>query len=176
MAQIFTHTPTWVWLLLAGLCFLGFSQTRTREVSLQRILTLPLVMLILSLTSMHSGIGSELITLGAWGLSVALSCMLFVRRPLSKKHQYDLTTQRFTIAGSWLPLFLILAMFIAKYALNISLAIRPELAQHTTFTLGFAILFGVFNGAFLARPIKLIRLRNRVQEQLTQTAPTVLKV
>ncbi|MBC3873083.1 DUF6622 family protein [Undibacterium flavidum] len=168
MMQIFTHTPVWVWLLLAGLCLLGYSQTKTRQVTLQRVLIMPLVMLLLSLRSMHSGIGADPFILGAWAITVALSGLLFVRRPLSNQHHYDHTTQRFTIAGSWLPMFLILAMFIAQYALNVSLAIRPELAQHAKFTLGFAILFGIFNGAFLARPIKLIRLKNQSQEQLAQ--------
>ena len=34
---IVTHTPLWVWLILAGLVYLGLQRTRTRELSVPRI-------------------------------------------------------------------------------------------------------------------------------------------
>ncbi len=34
---IVTHTPLWVWLILAGLVYLGLQRTNTRELSASRI-------------------------------------------------------------------------------------------------------------------------------------------
>ncbi|MDO4723626.1 MAG: hypothetical protein Q4A97_02570, partial [Comamonadaceae bacterium] len=47
-AGLITHTPLWVWPLLAALLALGLLQTRARRVSLARALALPLAMLILT--------------------------------------------------------------------------------------------------------------------------------
>lgn len=162
---IFTHTPIWVWLLLTGLCALGLRQTKTRQIPLQRVLILPSVMLILALHSILKGVGAEAgsaaIFLCAWGLTTAIVCLLIVRRETPRDHGYDHASQKFTVPGSWLPLTLMLGMFVAKYAMNVSLAIHPELAQQMQFALGFAIIFGMFNGVFLARPLRLLKLKNQ---------------
>ena len=170
MLAIFTHTPIWVWLLLTGLCVLGLQQTRTRQISLQRVLILPCVMLILALHSMLKGSGSAAMCLGVWGLTTTIVCMLIVRRESPQDHRYDQVSQKFTIPGSWLPLMLMLGMFIAKYAMNVSLAIRPELAQQNPFALSFSIIFGIFNGVFLARPLRLLKLKNQCSFSSTEMA------
>lgn len=64
-----------------------------------------------------------------------------------------------TVRGSWLPLMLILGMFLTRYILNAGLAMHAELAQQSAFSLSIATAFGVINGAFLGRVLGLIRVR-----------------
>ena len=45
MTQILTHTPLWVFGLFFGLVYLGYLQSRTRQVSRGRLIVLPLAML-----------------------------------------------------------------------------------------------------------------------------------
>lgn len=161
MLQIFTHTPIWVWLLLIVLCVLGFHQTKTRQVSMQRVFILPCIMLLLALHSMYKGFGSNTLALVIWGITTCLICLMIVLRSVPSQHRYDDATQRFIIAGSWQPLVLMLGMFIAKYSMNVGLAIQPELAQQYPFALGFSFVFGIFNGVFLARPLTLLTVKNQ---------------
>lgn len=170
MLQIFTHTPAWVWLLLIGLCVIGFHQTKARQVSVQRVLILPCIMLLLALHSIYTGLGSTLVYLVVWSVTACLTCLVIISRSTPSDHHYDHVAQKFTIAGSWQPLILMLGIFIAKYVMNVSLAIHPELMLQPQFALGFTIIFGIFNGAFLVRPLVLLKLKSQRAYSNTELA------
>lgn len=156
--NLVSHTPSWVWLLLTGLCVLGFSQTRNRQISLQRLCVLPLVMLGLSLSGMATSLGLSASVLLVWMGVLLISATSLLQLGLGRGISFDTANQLFRVPGSWLPLFLIVTMFIAKYAVAVSLTIQPALAQQAGFTLGFSALFGVLNGAFLVRALVVLRL------------------
>ena len=63
---ILSRTPSWVWLLLAALVALGWTQTRTRQMTLMRATALPAVMMGLSLFGVVSTFGAHALPLGAW--------------------------------------------------------------------------------------------------------------
>ena len=159
MAQLLTHTPVWVWLLLAGLCFIGFQQTKTRQLSLQRLIILPFVMLALSLLSLKNSFGSQITVYFCWILSLLISACLVSMHRSSANGSYDEGSQLMTVHGSWLPFMLILGMFATRYILNAGLAMQAELAQQSVFSLSIATAFGLFNGAFLGRLLCLMSLR-----------------
>jgi hypothetical protein len=153
-----SHTPSWVWLLLAGLCVLGFSQTRSRQLSLQRLCILPLVMLGLSVSGMATSLGLSAAVLLVWGSALVISATGLLQMGVGHGIRYDNESKLFHVPGSWLPLLLILIMFIAKYSVTAGLAIQPALSKQVAFTLGFSALFGVLNGAFLVRALAALRL------------------
>jgi hypothetical protein len=159
MAQLLTHTPVWVWLLLAGLCFIGFQQTKTRQLSLQRLIILPFVMLALSLLSLKNSFGLQTTVYFCWILSLVISTCLVSMHRSSAIGSYDEGSQLITVRGSWLPFMLILGMFVTRYILNAGLAMQAELAQQSVFSLSIATAFGLFNGAFLGRLLCLMSLR-----------------
>lgn len=161
LTQIVTHTPIWVLPLLLALVWLGLSQTRTRSVSLTRITILPLVMTGLSLQGSIAASAGNFTVLLAWLLGAGLSAGLVLRRPLPAQTRYDDWTQRFTLPGSWAPLFLILGIFVTKFTLGAALAMQPGLAGQAPFSLGVATLYGAFSGIFLARAGRLWRLAQR---------------
>ena len=57
LMMILTHTPVYVWALLAGLVALGLMQSRTRQVSKVQALALPVTMLALGLWSLVARAG-----------------------------------------------------------------------------------------------------------------------
>lgn len=151
LTLLLTHTPTWVWALLAGLTILGLSQVRTRTVSLQRVTILPLAMLTLSLYSTLSTFGLQAFVILVWLTSFALSLYLVLNISINSATRYDHNTQQLYVPGSWVPLGLILGIFICKYVVGAGTAMQAELAHNTTFSLSFASLFGGFSGIFLGR-------------------------
>ena len=101
---ILSHTPVWVWGLLAALMALGFSQTRERRLSSWRLLMLPLVLLGLGLWSMAPGFRvlplSALVWLAALGAGVAL----LAGRPAPAGAAWLPAEQRLHLPGSWVPM------------------------------------------------------------------------
>ena len=113
MMQILTHTPLWVFGLFLGLVYLGYLQSRTRQVSRGRLVVLPLAMLAWSLYSVWSTFDAHLTALAAWAcawVAVVAIASSSVRAP-SRRAAYDASTKQFTVPGSWVPLALMMGSF-----------------------------------------------------------------
>ena len=156
--QMLTNTPRWVWILPIALLWLGMSQTLTRAVSLKRITFLPLAMIGLSLYGTVSAFGPHPQVLLAWLLAGAGVAAAVLQTSLPAATRYDAASHRFTLPGSWVPLLLILGIFVIKYAVGAISAVQPALLQDLRFSLCFAALYGGASGAFLARAARLWRM------------------
>lgn len=158
LTQIFSHTPVWVWVLLAALIALGLSQVRDREVSLKRVTILPLVMIAFSATSVMQNAGKHPSVVLVWLIACAVTAMLVLRSQLDSKTHYQASSGMLSVAGSWVPMFLILTIFIGKFALAVFSKVQPEVAQSLNFTTASALIFGALSGVFLGRAARLWKL------------------
>ena len=156
--QILARTPIWVWALLAALLWLGLSQTVNRTASLKRITVMPLVMIGLSLFGTVSVFGSDAQLLLAWLVAGALMATLMLQKAPNAAIRYDASSRLFTLPGSWVPLALILGIFVTKYVVGFMTAMQPELRHELGFSLSCATLYGAFSGIFLARALRLWQL------------------
>lgn len=165
---ILKNTPIWVWVLLAALLWFGLSQTVSRTASLKRITLMPLAMIGLSifgtLTAFGSGLMICLTWLGAGAGAVTLALVL--RKTSSAAIKYDVEKRLFSLPGSWVPLVLILGVFVTKYVVGFMKAMQPSLAQDVNFAVFFAMLYGVFSGVFLARAVGLWLLAFQSEKSL----------
>lgn len=169
---LITHTPFWVWPLLAALVFLGLRQTLTQQASLRRITLVPLILVGLSLMGTAQAFGGQVLALLVW-FKVAVSVAWWVQqRPLAEGTRYDLASERFTLPGSWVPLGLMMGIFITKYAVGATQALNPALLQQTPVAVGVSALFGLCSGILVGRAIRLWRLAARTDAQWHHT-PTV---
>ncbi len=172
IAQILINTPVWVWGLLAVLLVLGFSQTRSRTAGLARVALLPVGMGALSMYSAVSTFGASPVVLGIWLTTAAALALVISQIPAAGGARYDSASRQFHIPGSWVPMVLIIGIFLTKYAVGVSLAMHPALKSQTNFSLAVLSLYGVFSGIFMGRAVQLMRLalhRNtdRIQPALT---------
>ncbi len=156
--HIVSRTPTWVWLLLAFLIWLGYSQSKDRQASVLRTFATPVAMVGLSLYGMASVFGTAPRVWMLWLLSCTMFISLMLWLPTASGCQYDATQQRFHLPGSWIPMVVILCIFCTKYAVSISLAITPSLVLSNTFTTVIPLLYGAFSGLMMGRSAKLIAL------------------
>lgn len=161
IGQIIINTPFWVWGLLAALLVLGFSQTRHRTAGLTRITLLPLGLGAFSLYGTISAFGTSPGVLGSWLATAILLVLLVTQVPLPAGARYDSSTRQFQLPGSWIPMALIMAIFLTKYVVGVSLVMHPELKEHANFSLAAGTLYGVFSGIFAGRAIRLLRLASR---------------
>lgn len=154
LVAILQHTPIWVYILLIVLIIVGIQQSRTRQVSRTRLLILPLAMTALSLYGVLAAFGVHWLPLLCWLCGLTLTTLL-VQRLLLGRIQYCTTTGRFTQPGSWLPLTLMMGIFLMKYCVGATLAMAPDIVKESAFIVSVATLNGVFSGLFLARLCKL---------------------
>jgi len=158
IAMILSHTPLWVWGLLAVLLRFGFIQTRSREISMGRAAVLPVVMVLLSFYGLATRFGCGPAYLG-WLTGMAASVTLCRTLDWPRGATFDTLTQRFSVPGSWMPVVLILATFISRYVAIVAAIMHPELAQGAAFGVAVGLLYGGLSGLFFARGLGLWLLR-----------------
>ena len=153
-SQILLYTPPWVWALLAGLSVFGLMQVRTRRVPMWLALLMPAAMLVLSVTGVLQYVGWSPFALAAWpvlGLSaVSVPCLKIMR---SEAARYDTDAGKLIVAGSWIPLLMILAIFSVRYAMGVAHGMEFQIIQDLNFQLAVSMFLGGFSGFFLARGI-----------------------
>ncbi|HOB65882.1 DUF6622 family protein [Ottowia sp.] len=169
-ADIVRHTPLWVAGVLAGLTVLGLSATRTRVVHLNRLLLMPLVMGALALWGVQSAFDAsgrltELLAL--WAACYAAMLAIGTRLSPPAGAAYELATRSFRLPGSWVPLGLILAVFLMKYGIGVQLALEPSLARDAGFAFAVTALYGLLSGVFAARSLCVLKLARAAAPQLS---------
>ena len=150
LIQMISHTPLYVWAILAFLIYRGVLAASTREVAFKRLFIIPVVMLALSLQDIGAKFGLGSTPLAAWAAG-ALCTGLLIWRLGASGIAAGSTADTVRVRGSWAPLALMMAIFMTKYATAVSMAIRPALAGHAVFMVAVCALFGCFNGYFMGR-------------------------
>jgi len=158
IVNILSHTPVWVWGLLAALTALGFSQTRQRHVAASRLLMLPLVPFGLGLWSMAPGFMAPPLAALVWLAALGAGVALLAGRPAQAGAQWLPAQQRLQWPGSWMPMVLILVIFSLRYAANVGMAMNPGWRSAPEVLLPLALLYGAFSGLFLGRALALLKL------------------
>ncbi|MDP2450801.1 MAG: hypothetical protein Q8M93_04285 [Polaromonas sp.] len=164
LGPVLKNTPPWVWGLLVALLALGLSQVRNRRVGALRMAIMPLAMTGLSLWGTASAFGKSPLfgyILLVWLAGALLMAGLIATTAPPTGTRHDAAGHSFWVPGSWLPLALILGIFLTKYIVGVDLAMQPQLAQDGPYTLVTGALYGVFSGIFAGRSLRLIRLALR---------------
>ena len=161
IVDIVRQTPTWVTALLGGLLVLGISASRDRDVHIGRLLLMPLAMGAMALWGVESafnGTGRLPELLAVWAAGYAALLALGLRLPVPAGVRYSAAQRSFHLPGSWLPMGLILAVFLLKYAIGVQLAMEPTIATHPGFAYPVAAVYGLLSGIFAARTLRVLRL------------------
>lgn len=162
MMQIFTHTPIWVWALLAFLVQRGYVMSQDRQLSVRKACLLPVLMLGWSVYGVVQ-LG-DLNLVMAYAMVAVASAALRLKLAGNAAQSYDPATQLLTVKGSWLPMLVILGLFLGKYAYNVATAMAPVLQQSTQFVWIAQLLFALASGFFLANLLQTITAITRVKQ------------
>lgn len=161
LPTIVSRTPVWVWALLTGLVVLGASQVHNRRVGLTRVLVMPVTMSILAVWGVIGAFGAQPGVIGAWCLLAITTATLLSRAAAPHGSRYDAVQRQFELRGSWIPLALILGIFLTKYIVGIDTAMDAQLKNDTAYALCVSAVYGLFSGVFMARAVRLLRLAFR---------------
>ncbi len=160
LIQIITRTPVWVWGLLLLLIYFGILQSKRRELPKRRIAILPIVMISLSLAGILSAFGANWIGLAGWLIALVLVVLISQQIKPNSHITFSPTTQKFSVPGSWLPLYLMMAIFFTKFIVSVSLAIRPDFSKMTAFIFASSFIYGWLSSIFLVRSWRVWATQN----------------
>ena len=158
LLQILSSTPRWVYALFAVLVWLGARQLLAGSLSLLRITLLPVAMTGLAVHGVLSAFGDSPGALAGWIVAVVSLAALIMQRRLPTTTRYDTATRTFHVAGSVVPLALMMGIFFTKYVVGVALAMQPELAHQHDLATGIGTLYGAFSGVFAGRGLRLWKL------------------
>ncbi len=164
LGTVLKSTPIWVWGLLASLTWLGLSQAKARTASLARVTIMPVAMTALSLWGTIAAFGNSPMfgyVMLAWMFAAAVMLALITPTSVPRGTSYDPATRTFSMVGSWVPMVLILGIFLTKYVVGVELAMKPSLAQDGQYSLIVGTLYGLFSGIFTGRTARLWLLARR---------------
>lgn len=158
LLTVLSHTPLWVWALLAALVALGLLQARDHVLPRARVLAQPLALGALSLVGAAGAFGLHALPLGGWLAGLALGAAL--NQPLRLPRQVQaLPDGRFAVGGSWAPLGLLMLIFWLRYTLAVALAMVPALAGQPGFVAAACLVYGTASGLFGARAWRVLQHR-----------------
>jgi len=161
LLQIILHTPKWVFAVFVLLLWLGCKQLMSGRVSLAKVTVVPIAMTGLSLAGVVSAFGHSPGALLGWAVAATALVLVVLQQPLAASTRYDRAAREFHVAGSAVPLVLMMGIFFTKYVVGAALAMHPELRQQASFAVAVPMLYGAFSGIFAARAVRLWKLAIR---------------
>jgi hypothetical protein len=147
--------PLWPFAILAGLVVLGIRQSRDRIVEPGAMARMALAMLVFSLYGVTAAFGVEPLPLLAWALGFAASMVLGA--PVLAPRGLAREGNAVRLPGSWLPLGLMVGIFVAKFALGFATGVGAHVVHEAWFIAVVSAILGMFSGAFAARAMAVQR-------------------
>jgi hypothetical protein len=158
LVQILSHTPTYVFAILAGLMALGLMQTRTRSVALPKVALMPLALMGLGLWSLAPTFTTQPVVAGAWLMALGIGAWGGSHTPQAPGTRWQAERGHFVVPGSWIPMGFIVFIFLLRYAAGVGNALHPEWRTDLTVQLPLATVFGCISGLSVGRVLGLVRL------------------
>lgn len=162
--QILSHTPLYVWAILAFLVYRGVLASQDREVTLRAMAILPIVMTLLALMGIRGAFGFDGLPALFWLGGVAGGAALAWNLVQAGDIAADPARGTVALRGSWVPMGLMLTIFIMKYAVAILMAVVPALGHDLLFSAPVCALYGLFSGVFIGRLLRSLAVYRQAQQ------------
>ena len=158
ISSIIEGTPFWVWILLFFLVKMGIGAFRTRQLTLERTLLLPVIFSIWSIWSIATGLSAREFAFGGFLMGAAAGFLLGygLYSAIGYRTDYDTATGLLELPGSTLPLKMTLTAFCLKYASSVYLAIHPDSIHSIAFCALYGAIGGMVSGMFCGRSFYLL--------------------
>lgn len=146
--SILTGTPWWVFVIFGYVLFIGLKATRPHTVPLMRLFILPIIFNIWSLvnfiTSTYAPVFQLALWLGMLLLGLAIGYFIHSKRTIVVDH----TAMTVHLPGSWIPLILIMSIFIVKYYFGYACSTASSQAECAAYRL-YSSYFSAFASGIL---------------------------
>lgn len=150
MLQLFvSHTPIWVWVLLAFLVTRGINAMKPGETSLSKLAIVPALFTVWGVWSINARYPASWEAWALWVVGIAAGAgigWILLRR---LKLWVEPSTGKLWRGADYSLLPLLLITFVVKYGFESALAMSPALAADGGFRAAYLLLSGGFTGIFI---------------------------
>lgn len=123
-----------------------------------KVAILPVAMICLSFYGVLSAFGvGRPVSLVSWAAGIFIVGLLGRKFPSQVGAYYSVENRSYSVPGSWLPLFLMMAIFFIKYAVGVILARKLPIANEQIFMVPVSLSYGLISGLFLFRAFAIWR-------------------
>jgi hypothetical protein len=149
--KMLTHTPWWVYLLLAYIIRVGLQASNTQVLSFSRLFIAPVIFTAISLHTLLLTVKVSYMGLLIWGCFIIAGIMLgtwLIERlaiKVDKKHSL------IQIPGTWSTLIVMAIIFLSKYYFAYELTRYPHYAERITFVLTMLAISALCTGLLLGK-------------------------
>ena len=150
---VLTHTPPWVFALLAYLVWQGIKAMQPRTVPIWRALIVPMVFIILGVSRIGFGHQDSVAPLIGW--IVAALALLPVGLLTPRPFEVDHVSGQIIRPGSVFPLVRNVIVFSLQYAVAVTAAIDPD--GRTAAAITGRAISGATAGYFIGSTVALLR-------------------
>jgi uncharacterized protein with PQ loop repeat len=152
---ILSKIPVWVLPLFIGLVFLGIRQSRTRIIAPGTFTAVAIAMLVFSVYGVVTTFGFTPVAVLGWttGVVAAVLCGKALFGPSGLTH----AAHAVSVPGSWVPLVLLLSVFVAKFVLGFATAVQSPVVVQPWFVATASLALGVLSGGFTSRALVVRR-------------------
>lgn len=156
LVAILTHTPFFVWAILALLVYRGVAAMRERALTLRQFLVLPVAMTALSVAGLVTSAGG-FAGVAAWaaGCGAALALTYVSAATASRPAAPGFIR----VPGSVMPLVAVLCIFLIKYVSAVALHMHFDVDQHALLAPLLRGALGGCSGYFIGRALKIFLAR-----------------
>ncbi|MEH6414656.1 DUF6622 family protein [Pseudomonas sp. CGJS7] len=162
LSALLTHTPIWVYALLALLIWLGAQRLRPRTTSIARVWAVPAIFIAWGLAGLFTHDGGAAAVLGHWFagalIGVGLGAWSLSPASLSFDHRNGLVRQ----PGSVLPMLRMLAIFLGHYVFQAIAAASPQLRNGAM--TNDIYVSGISAGFFIGWTIRFVLAQRRAPQ------------
>lgn len=155
ITQVLSHTPVWVWIILAAITSIGLRQLAESTVSATRLTLVPVILGAYSLAGATQAFGLSLPVIAGWMAGMGLVVAVGLAMPRQVKAQ-SLGGGQYLVAGSVLPLLTMWGVFAVRYVSNVTLVLHPQWAHGSVFSLAMPFVYGALSGFFAARALRIL--------------------
>lgn len=154
------HIPPFVFAIFLGLLLLGWVQSRSRLVRPLRLVVVAVAMVGLSVDGVVVAFGPQALALVAWALGLVVAVVWGGRwwGPQGLEHRGSAVL----VPGSWVPMALMMGIFVTKFALGTATALHWPGVQLPWLVSAISLVLGLFSGGFVARALAVRRLAELV--------------
>jgi len=152
MLQLFvSHTPIWVWVVLAFLVMRGVMAMKPGETSLSKLAIVPGLFTVWGVWSINVRYPASWEAWALWMVGIAagagIGWMLLRRVQL----RVEPATGKLWRGADYSLLPLLLVTFVVKYGFEAALAMSPALVADSGFRAAYLLLSGGFTGIFIGK-------------------------
>jgi prepilin signal peptidase PulO-like enzyme (type II secretory pathway) len=154
ISEAIKHTPVWVFPLIVLVLWLGARNLQNRERPIAALYVLPLILLILAVVNLASSRANLILVIPAFVASLAIGAAIGWN--LVPRNTTAIQGQgRIRVPGSVVPLLMVIAAIILRYAIGYIYGRWPELRTDPTLALEFSATSALLAGVVWGRILRL---------------------